>query len=122
MALPSLTPLEAKVVESVLERKHFDETTSLKEVAEGAGVSEAMVTKISKKLGYNGFRDFRSAVAGYIRLPTADLHQDVAPEDSSEQIVQKVFRSSIQALEETLAILDHRDSEIPAVKLSQAAQ
>jgi DNA-binding MurR/RpiR family transcriptional regulator len=53
-----------------------------------------------------GFRDFRAGVAEYIRLPTADLHQDVAPEDSSEQIVQKVFRSSIQALEETLAILD----------------
>src|SRR6202022_619569 len=33
-------------------------------------------------------------------------HQDVAPEDSSEQIVQKVFRSSVQALEEALAILD----------------
>lgn len=106
MALPSLTPLEAKVVKSVLERKSFDETTSLKEVAEGAGVSEAMVTKISKKLGFNGYRDFRAGVAEYLRLPTADLHQDVAPEDSSEQIVQKVFRSSIQALEETLAILD----------------
>ena len=106
MALPSLTPLEVKVVESVFERKSFDETTSLKEVAEGAGVSEAMVAKLSKKLGFNGFRDFRAGVAEYIRLPTADLHQDVAPEDSSEQIVQKVFRSSIQAIEETLAILD----------------
>jgi RpiR family transcriptional regulator, repressor of rpiB and als operon len=106
MALPSLTPLEVKVVESVFERKSFDETTSLKEIAEAAGVSEAMVTKISKKLGFDGFRDFRAGVAEYIRLPTADLHQDVEPEDSSQQIVQKVFRSSIQALEETLAILD----------------
>jgi DNA-binding MurR/RpiR family transcriptional regulator len=78
MALPSLTALEAKVVESVLERKSFDETTSLKEVAEAAGVSEAMVTKISKKLGFSGFRDFRAGLAEYIRLPTADLHELVA--------------------------------------------
>jgi RpiR family transcriptional regulator, repressor of rpiB and als operon len=106
MALPSLTPLEVKVVESVFKRERFDETTSIKEVAEGAGVSEAMVAKISKKLGFNGFRDFRAGVAEYIRLPTADLHQDLSPDDSSEQIVQKVFRSAMQALEETLAILD----------------
>ena len=73
MALPSLTPLEAKVVESVFKRNNFDETTSIKEVAEGAGVSEAMVAKISKKLGFTGFRDFRAGVAEYIRLPTADF-------------------------------------------------
>jgi hypothetical protein len=50
--------------------------------SEGAGVSEAMVANISKKLGFTGFRDFRAGVAQYIRLPTADLHQDLSPDDS----------------------------------------
>jgi RpiR family transcriptional regulator, repressor of rpiB and als operon len=35
--------------------------------SEGAGVSEAMVAKISKKLSFTGFRDFRAGVAQYIR-------------------------------------------------------
>jgi RpiR family transcriptional regulator, repressor of rpiB and als operon len=122
MALPSLTPLEVKVVESVFKRESFDETTSIKEVAEGAGVSEAMVAKISKKLGFNGFRDFRAGVAEYIRLPTADLHQDLSPDDSSEQIVQKVFRSAMQALEETLAILDMDAFDRAADILYRASQ
>jgi RpiR family transcriptional regulator, repressor of rpiB and als operon len=122
MALPSLTPLEVKVVESVFKRENFDETTSIKEVAEGAGVSEAMVAKISKKLGFNGFRDFRAGVAEYLRLPTADLHQDLSLDDSSEQIVHKVFRSAIQALEETLAILDLNAFDRATDILYRAAQ
>ena len=122
MALPSLTPLEVKVVESVFKRDRFDETTSIKEVAESAGVSEAMVAKISQKLGFKGFRDFRAGVAEYIRLPTADLHQDLSPDDSSEQIVQKVFRSAMQALEETLAILDMDAFDRAADILYRASQ
>jgi RpiR family transcriptional regulator, repressor of rpiB and als operon len=90
--------------------------------SEGVGVSEAMVAKISKKLGFTGFRDFRAGVAQYIRLPTADLHQDLSPDDSSEQIVQKVFRSAIQALEETLAIRDMNAFERAADILYRASE
>ncbi|RWI26488.1 MAG: MurR/RpiR family transcriptional regulator [Mesorhizobium sp.] len=106
MMMPHLTPLEAKVVETVFGRRGFDETISLKEIAEEAGVSEAMVVKIAKKLGFSGYRDFRTAVCEYSRSPTAEMHRELSVDDSSAEIAQKVFRTSIQALEETLAILD----------------
>ena len=69
-------------------------------------MSEAMVVKIAKKLGFSGYREFRTAVYEYSRLPTAEMHRELSFDDSSAEIVQKVFRTSIQALEETLAILD----------------
>lgn len=106
MMMPNLTPLEARVVETVFALRTFDDETSLKEIASEAGVSEAMVVKITKKLGFAGYREFRSAVAQYNRLPTAEMHQELSLEDTSREIVQKVFRTSIQALEETLAIMD----------------
>ena len=106
MMMPHLTPLEARVVETVFALRTFDDDTSLKEIASEAGVSEAMVVKITKKLGFAGYREFRSAVAQYNRLPTAEMHQELSLEDTSREIVQKVFRTSIQALEETLAIMD----------------
>ncbi|MCB1444515.1 MAG: MurR/RpiR family transcriptional regulator [Rhizobiaceae bacterium] len=106
MMMPQLTPLEARVVETVFGLRDFSEDTALKDIAAEAGVSEAMVVKITKKLGFNGYRDFRSAVASYNRLPTAEMHQELSVEDSSREIIQKVFRTSIHALEETLAILD----------------
>ena len=99
MMMPHLTPLEGRVVEMILGRRDFDETTSLKAVAEDAGVSEAMVVKIAKKLGFAGFKDFRTSVVGYNGLPTAELHQELSPDDSGVEIAQKVFRTSIHALE-----------------------
>jgi DNA-binding MurR/RpiR family transcriptional regulator len=106
MMMPRLTPLEARVVEMILGRRDFDETTSLKSVADDAGVSEAMVVKIAKKLGFSGFKEFRAGVVDYNRLPMAEFHQELSPDDTSAQIAQKVFRTSIHALEETLSILD----------------
>ncbi|TIP31637.1 MAG: SIS domain-containing protein, partial [Mesorhizobium sp.] len=67
------------------------------------------VVKIAKKLGFSGYRDFRTAVCEYSRSPTAEMHRELSVDDSSAEIVQKVFRTSIQALEETLAILDIGD-------------
>jgi DNA-binding MurR/RpiR family transcriptional regulator len=122
MMLPFLTPLEAKVVDIIFRHKGFGETTALKQIAEAAGVSEAMVVKITKKLGFSGYRDFRAAVSEYSRLPTAEMHEELSPEDTSEQIVQKVFRTSIQALEETLAILDMKAFDRAANLIHTAPQ
>ncbi|MBO9099545.1 MULTISPECIES: MurR/RpiR family transcriptional regulator [Rhizobium] len=106
MMMPLLTPLEAKVVDTVFALRDFSDSTSLKQIADDAGVSEAMVVKITKKLGFAGYRDFRTAVSQYNRQPTAEMHQELSADDTSQEIVQKVFRTSINALEETLSILD----------------
>ena len=58
---PHLTPLEAKVVNSVMARRDFTHETALKEVADEAAVSEAMVIKIAKKLGFSGYQDFQQS-------------------------------------------------------------
>ncbi|NHT77653.1 MurR/RpiR family transcriptional regulator [Rhizobiaceae bacterium CRRU44] len=106
MMMPLLTPLEAKVVDTVFGLRDFNDDTSLKKIAAEAGVSEAMVVKITKKLGFAGYRDFRAAVSQYNSQPTSEMHQELSEDDTSQEIVQKVFRTSIHALEETLAILD----------------
>ncbi len=106
MMMPDLTDLESRLVEMVLARRDLDEATPLKEVAEAAGVSEAMVVKLSKKLGFSGYREFRAGLVEYNRLPTADLHRELSPGDSSAETIAKVFRTAVQALEETQAVLD----------------
>src|SRR5688572_21718722 len=122
MMMPHLTPLEGRVVDTILGRRDFDETTPLKTVADDAGVSEAMVVKIAKKLGFAGFKDFRAGVVGYNDLPTAELHQELSPDDTGAEIAQKVFRTSIHALEETLSILDPEAFEKAAALIFTARQ
>jgi DNA-binding MurR/RpiR family transcriptional regulator len=122
MMMPHLTPLEARVVDMILGRRDFDRATPLKSIAEDAGVSEAMIIKIVKKLGFAGFRDFRMALDDYNRLPTAELHQELSPEDTGQEIALKVFRTSIHALEETLSIFDPESFERAADLIFHARQ
>ncbi len=122
MMMPRLTPLEGRVVDMILGRRDLDESTPLKTVADDAGVSEAMVIKISKKLGFAGFKDFRTGVVGYNSLPTTELHQELSPDDTGVEIAQKVFRTSIRALEETLSILDPEAFEKAADLIFTARQ
>ena len=105
MLMPELTATETRITEILL-RGDGDPALPLKELAREAEVSEAMVVKTAKRLGFNGYKDLRAALQAYRSQPNVDLHQDVTPDDTPETIVQKVFRTSIQALEETLAILD----------------
>jgi RpiR family transcriptional regulator, repressor of rpiB and als operon len=105
MMLPELGSAEGRIVEVML-RCAIDEDFTLRRVALAAAASEAMVVKTAKKLGYEGFRELRTALAEYKAQPTVDLHEAVTPTDRADAILRKVFRTSVQALEETLAILD----------------
>ena len=105
MLIPELTASEARIAEIVL-RSGGDAQLPLKAVAQEAETSEAMVVKTAKRLGFSGYKELRGALRAYKSQPHVDLHQEVKPDDTAETIVQKVFRTSIQALEETLAILD----------------
>src|SRR6266404_1802681 len=96
--LPTLTALEAGVVTGLFKKRFINERTLLKWVADEMRVSEAMVVKIAKKLGFSGFRAFRSALAEYNNFPTTQLHAELFANDSAGNIVQKVVQASIKAL------------------------
>jgi DNA-binding MurR/RpiR family transcriptional regulator len=105
MLLPELTTSEARIAEIML-RSDGEAALPLKDIARQAETSEAMVVKTAKRLGFSGYKDLRAALQAYKSQPYVDLHQEITPDDTPATIVQKVFRTSIQALEETLAILD----------------
>ena len=119
MLMPELTASEMRVTEIML-RGAADDGLQLKRVAADASISEAMVVKTAKRLGFAGFRELRSALNAYKQLPNVDLHEDLGPDDSAEVIVQKVFRTAIQALEETLAILDMEGFKRAATLIHEA--
>ena len=122
MRLPSLTPLEGKVAADILGRRDISPDMSLREVAEGSGVSEAMVVKVAKKLGFAGFREFRAGLIEYYGSESASLHSEISAEDTAGEVVQKVFRTAMQALEETFAILDLEAFERAADYLHRTRQ
>ncbi|WP_078829299.1 MurR/RpiR family transcriptional regulator [Pantoea ananatis] len=121
LMIASLTSLEARLVHAVLS-SDFDENVSIKAIASRCEMSEAMVVKTAKKLGFKGFKELRIKAALYNRLPITEMHQELSPSDTTREIVSKVFRTSVQAIEETLAILDMAAFEKAAELLANARQ
>lgn len=121
MMVSVLTSLETKLVNAVLS-SDFDEHVALKDIASRCEMSEAMVVKTAKKLGFSGFKELRIKAAEYNRLPITEMHKELSPTDTTREIVTKVFRTSAQALEETLAILDMNAFERAAEWLANARQ
>jgi len=118
--LPTLTALEAGVVTGLFKKRFINERTLLKWVADEMRVSEAMVVKIAKKLGFSGFRAFRSALAEYNNFQNTQLHAELFANDSAGNIVQKVVQASIKALEQNLAVIEQAAIEKAAKYLSSS--
>lgn len=122
MMLPNLTTRERRVVEYLLNAGDGIHDCTISDVAHDTSVSEAMIVKLSKKLGYTGFRDLKDMLYQYSLLPVAEMHQEIDPDDSSAVIVNKLFKTSIQALEETLAILNMDDFDRAVDAILRARQ
>lgn len=79
---------------------------SVTEVAELARVSEGRVVSFCQQLGAKGFQDLKIALARDLVEPVQFIHEDLDPSDDVATVIQKVFRSDVQALQDTLEVLD----------------
>jgi RpiR family transcriptional regulator, repressor of rpiB and als operon len=120
--LPTLTALEARVISAIAGQGTMDENTLLKVVAAEAGVSEAMVIKVAKKLGFDGFRSLRAALAERHRVPLAKAHEELFGRPSAGALAESVCRASIQALQGTFAALSVEGLERAAQSVCAARQ
>ncbi len=105
MRKPSLTVLEHTVLDNIIARAEFTEDTPLKDIALENNVSEAMIVKIAKKLDFKGYREFRANLVRYRHHEVSGLFSEISSDDDINLLINKVFGNSIQALEETKALL-----------------
>ena len=108
MRLPSLTRTEQSIAENFLKPHFLQKSTSIKEVAERLGVSTALIVKVSKKLGFSGFKQLKDALNAQHQSESFLASEQLAPDDSCEQIITKVLQNSINALTEILNFVDAR--------------
>jgi len=101
--LSSLTPLEACALFTLVHRRATGEDTLLKCVAGETGVSEGLIVKIAKKLGFEGFRQLREALVEHNRLAQADLQEELRVAEGACERLQMVLCASVRALEQGLA-------------------
>lgn len=107
MKREGMTNTEKRVVDWLLDTTKFNKTTSLNKVASELDVSEALVVKVAKLLGFAGFRDLRKQITTSFeknQLDTVELSNQDTPQD----LVDKVFNISLQTISEGKAILNSK--------------
>jgi len=104
----SLPEAEKQVADYIL--KHPDRVPfcSVSALAEAAGISIASVSRLSKKMGYPGFKDFKIDIAQEISSQNhlSSIYQAIKENDSRDEIIEKVFLGNIKSLEDTFKLLD----------------
>lgn len=78
----------------------------IKRLAERIGVSEASIIRFSRAIGFQGVRDLKLALAAETAGPLQEIHEDIQAEDSVLAMAQKVLRSDMEAIADTLNMLD----------------
>ncbi len=107
MKLPELSARERAIVVHLLENANQARQARITEIATRFAVSEALIVKLAKKLGYSGFKELKASLQRYGSSTASELFEEVSAEDQPTDILRKLFRVSIQALEETLAVIDY---------------
>lgn len=108
-SLPTMTGAEQRMVEWIQSNPARAMNLSIRELSENAGVSEATVVRTCQRLGYDGFPQFKLALAFDLSLqaekPPAVLGS-VQIDDDVPVIVNKVFQASVRNIERSLEHLD----------------
>jgi DNA-binding MurR/RpiR family transcriptional regulator len=79
---------------------------SMSQVAAACGVSDTTVLRMARTAGFQGFTDLKLALAQDLATPTQLIHDDIEVGDSAETLLRKVFHANIQALYDTLELVD----------------
>lgn len=113
--LPTLSKAERKVANYTL--KHPEEVISLavSGLAESSGVSDATVVRACRSMGFDSYQEFKLTLAQSLVSPTEAIQESLSPDDSTEDIIAKVFANETAALELT------RDT-VQASEIERAAE
>ena len=81
---------------------------SISELAEASGVAEATITRFCRKLDYKGYNAFKLALANNMasRRGIPFLSGEVTPEDDIQEMCHKLYGAEVDAISQTLTMID----------------
>jgi DNA-binding MurR/RpiR family transcriptional regulator len=101
-----LSPVERRLADFILAAPERVPGLSVKQIASGAAASVAAVSRLVRKAGFAGLREFKLELARERAVPPSYFYKAIQAEDSDVELVTKVFLGNRQSLEDTLKLLD----------------
>ena len=117
-----LTSAERRVADYVIGHRQKTQFMSISDLSEEAGVAEATISRFCKRLGYKGYSAFKLAVANSTAARgSADLLAgEVLPDDSIQDMCQKIYAADLDAMAQTLELI-HPEAVTAAADLVLSA-
>jgi DNA-binding MurR/RpiR family transcriptional regulator len=116
--LESLRPSEKRVAEFILKEPHQAVSSTIADLAKKSQTSEAAIVRLCKSLEMKGFHELKLRVAGDLHKPQVEEYRDILPDEPVEDIINKVSNNNMQAIRETIDVLNYEEME----KAIQAVQ
>lgn len=99
----SLNPMEKRVANYILERPDDVIHYSITEFAEQCGTSETTIYRLCRKLGFNGYQDFKISLAREIGFPKREI---LKKGGSFEEFVKEIFKENLDLIEGTMELVE----------------
>ena len=111
---------EKKIADYVLNDPKNIIHLTINQIADELGLAESTIFRFCQRIGFKGFQAFKISLAAEVVAPLKDIHEKIEEGDSISTVTEKVFRSNIKTLEDTLQIVDKEAMEQATEKLLKA--
>lgn len=107
-AYRDMNPREQQIADYILENIKLVSRSTISDLSRTLGIADSTVYQFTKKLGYEGFKDFKISLLTEEFDPEISIHEKIYKKDSDADKIKKVFDSSIKALRDTQNVCDSR--------------
>lgn len=108
----SLSETEIKISEYILEHQREVSSLTIQELANATFTSPATITRYCRKMGTEGFSDFKLRIARELSTHFNDkrIHDDLpfVKDETESQILENILALNFQSMQDTYNILDQK--------------
>jgi RpiR family carbohydrate utilization transcriptional regulator len=106
-----LSQSEKKVADYILSQPEEIIHLSIAELAERSGSSDSSIIRFCRRIGYKGFQDLKINIAKDAMRPEKQIQEGIELNDKVTAIKKKISESSVQAIYDTLEVLQDDELE-----------
>lgn len=112
---------EQTIADYILENPSKVSHSSISDLSNELGIADSTFFQFTKKLGYNGFKDFKMAMLMQENdFSAISIHENIQKSDNELTMAQKVFDSNMTTLTDTKNLLKEEDLKLAAAMINQS--
>lgn len=112
---------EQAIADYILENPSKVRHSSISDLSNELGIADSTFFQFTKKLGYNGFKDFKMAMLMQENdFSAISIHENIQKSDNELTMAQKVFDSNMTTLTDTKNFLKEEDLKLAAAMINQS--